>query len=86
MAATPDACADAPQSDFADRDQARETHRPSIDCVDHTDIAQGRTELMHRAVTAHPTAAWVWRRLVEATPWGRRPTHLIRDRDRVYGR
>ena len=36
-------------------------------------------------MTAHPTAAWVWRQVVEATPWGRRPTHLIRDRDRVYG-
>jgi putative transposase len=27
----------------------------------------------------------VWRQLVEATPWGRRPKHLIRDRDSVYG-
>ena len=48
-------------------------------------IAHGRRELVHLAVTAHPTAAWVWRQLVEATPWGRRPTHLIRDRDAVYG-
>ena len=48
-------------------------------------IAHGRRELVHLAVTAHPTAAWVWRRLVEATPWGRRPKHLIRDRDTVYG-
>ena len=48
-------------------------------------IAHGRRELVHLAVTAHPTAAWVWRQLVEATAGGRRPTHLIRDRDRVYG-
>src|SRR5262249_7320339 len=48
-------------------------------------IAHGRSELVHLAVTAHPTAAWVWRPLVEATPWGRRPTHLIRDRDAVSG-
>jgi transposase InsO family protein len=48
-------------------------------------IAHGRRELMHLAVTAHPTAAWVWRQLVEATPWGRRPRHLLRDRDAVYG-
>jgi transposase InsO family protein len=48
-------------------------------------IAHGRRELVHLAVTAHPTAAWVWRQLVEATPWVRRPRHLIRDRDRVYG-
>jgi hypothetical protein len=46
-------------------------------------IAHGRRELVHLAVTAHPTVAWVWRQLVEATPWGRRPTHLIRDRDAV---
>ena len=48
-------------------------------------VSHGRRELLHLAVTAHPTAAWVWRQLVEATPWGRRPAHLIRDRDRVYG-
>jgi putative transposase len=48
-------------------------------------IAHGRRELVHLAVTGHPTAAWVWRQLVEATAWGRRPKHLIRDRDAVYG-
>ena len=48
-------------------------------------IGHGRRELVHLAVTAHPTAAWVWRQLVEATPWGRRPKRLIRDRDAVYG-
>jgi transposase InsO family protein len=37
-------------------------------------------------VTAHLTAAWVWRQLVEATAWGRRPRHLVRDRDAGYGR
>jgi transposase InsO family protein len=30
-------------------------------------------------------AAWVWRQFIEATPWGRQPRFLIRDRDRVYG-
>jgi hypothetical protein len=48
-------------------------------------IAHGRRELVHVAVTAHPTAAWLWRQLVEATPWGRRPRCLLRDRDAVYG-
>ena len=42
-AAAPDRCADAPVSDFADRDDAREVHRPSIDCVDHADISNGDT-------------------------------------------
>jgi transposase InsO family protein len=41
--------------------------------------------LVHLNVTAHPTAAWVWRQVVEATAWGKRPKHLIRDRDAVYG-
>ena len=36
-------------------------------------ITHGRRELVHVAVTAHPTAAWVWRQLIEATPWGRQP-------------
>ena len=40
--AAPDRCADAPTSDFVDRDDAREVHRPSIDCVDHVDIAKGQ--------------------------------------------
>jgi transposase InsO family protein len=48
-------------------------------------VTHGRRELVHLAVTAHPTAAWVWRQLLEATPWGRRPRYLLRDRDRVYG-
>jgi hypothetical protein len=46
-------------------------------------ITHDRRELVHCRVTAHPTAAWVWRQLVEATPWNRRPTYLLRDRDAV---
>src|SRR5881227_1321248 len=49
-------------------------------------IAHGRRELVHITVTANPTAAWVWRQLLEATPWGQKPRHLVRDRDAVYGR
>ena len=40
---------------------------------------------MHLNVTAHPTAQWVWRQLIAATPWGEQPRYLIRDRDRCYG-
>src|SRR5919109_721044 len=49
-------------------------------------IAHGRRELMHVNVTANPTAAWIWRQVIEATPWRRTPRHLLRDRDTVYGR
>ena len=49
-------------------------------------IAHDRRELVHIRVTAHPTAAWVWRQLIEAMAWGREPKYLLRDRDAVYGR
>ena len=49
-------------------------------------IHHGRREVVHFNVTASPTAAWIWRQLLEATPWGRHPSHLIHDRDAVYGR
>src|SRR6266705_1391274 len=49
-------------------------------------IAHGRRELVHANVTANPTAAWVWRQVIEATPWGNKPRHLLRDHDAVYGR
>jgi transposase InsO family protein len=48
-------------------------------------VAHGRRELLHLNVTTNPTAAWVWRQLIQATPWGGAPRFLIRDRDAVYG-
>jgi putative transposase len=48
-------------------------------------IAHGRRELVHVNVTTSPTAAWVWRQVIEATPWGRTPKYLLRDRDASYG-
>ena len=47
-------------------------------------ISHDRRRLLHLNVTAHPTTAWVWRQLIEATPWGQHPSYLIHDRDRVY--
>ena len=49
-------------------------------------VSHVRRELMYLNVTASPTAAWVWQQLVNATPWGRKPVHLIHDRDNVYGK
>ena len=48
-------------------------------------IAHDRRTVVHVNVTAHPTASWVWRQLINATPWGTSPRFLIRDRDRSYG-
>ena len=49
-------------------------------------IAHRRRELVHLNVTANPTSAWVWRQVSEATPWGQKPRHLLRDCDALYGR
>jgi transposase InsO family protein len=49
-------------------------------------INHERRELVYFNVTASPTAAWIWQQLLEATPWGQQPSHLIHDRDAVYGR
>ncbi len=46
-------------------------------------ISHYRRRLLHFDVTAHPTAAWVWRQMIEATPWGQHPRYRIHDRDRV---
>jgi transposase InsO family protein len=48
-------------------------------------LAHGRRELVHHAVTAHPTAEWVARQMNEAFPWDTAPRYLVRDRDTVYG-
>jgi transposase InsO family protein len=49
-------------------------------------LAHGRRELVHHAVTAHPTAEWVARQMTEAFPWETAPRYVMRDRDAVYGR
>ena len=48
-------------------------------------VSHDRRRIEHVNVTAHPTAAWLWQQVIEATPWGRKPRILIRDRDRCYG-
>jgi putative transposase len=46
----------------------------------------GRRRIVHVNVTRHSTARWIWRQVVEATPWGGQPRYLIRDHDRCYGK
>ncbi len=48
-------------------------------------VTHERRRVVHVNVTAHPTAQWVWRQLIAATPWGEQPRYLVRDRDRCYG-
>ena len=47
-------------------------------------LGHQRREIVYWNVTAHPTAAWVWQQIIEATPWSTTPRFLIRDRDRSY--
>ena len=48
-------------------------------------VSHERRRIEHWNVTDQPTAAWVWRQIIEATPWGRQPRLLIRDRDARFG-
>src|SRR6266446_7798519 len=41
--------------------------------------------VIHVGVTKAPTDAWVAQQLREATPYGERPTYLLRDNDRKFG-
>ena len=36
-------------------------------------ITHARRRIVHFNVTAHPTAPWVWRQWLAATPWGQQP-------------
>ena len=40
--------------------------------------------IVHTGVTKYPTDEWTAQQLREATPWGRGPKYLIRDRDKKY--
>ncbi len=42
-------------------------------------------EVVHTAVTNHPSDEWTAQQLREATPWGRRPRFLILDNDKKFG-
>jgi putative transposase len=44
-----------------------------------------RRQVVHFNVTAHPTALWTARQIIEAFPEDRAPRYLLRDRDQIYG-
>src|SRR5215467_4148928 len=48
-------------------------------------IQHDRRHLVHFNVTAHPTAEWTARQIVEAFPFESSPRYLLRDRDSIYG-
>ena len=47
-------------------------------------LNHSRRQVVHFAVTAHPTMAWVIQQLREAMPFGQQPAYLFRD-NAIYG-
>ena len=47
-------------------------------------LAHDRRRVVHLAVTANPTAAWMAQQLREAFPWDETSRYLIRDRDHAF--
>src|SRR5262249_33021656 len=48
-------------------------------------LAHHRRRVLHFNMTEHPTAAWTAQQIVDAFPDDSAPSHLLRDRDTVYG-
>jgi putative transposase len=48
-------------------------------------LAHHRRRAVHFNVTEHPTANWTAQQIVDACPDDSAPSHLLRDRDHVYG-
>jgi putative transposase len=48
-------------------------------------LAHHRRRVVHFNVTAHPTAEWTARQVIEAFPEEAAPRFLVRDRDAIYG-
>jgi hypothetical protein len=40
-------------------------------------LRRGQVPVEFTAGFARPTTAWVWRQVIEATPWGQKPRHLL---------
>jgi hypothetical protein len=48
-------------------------------------LRHDRRRIAHVHVTAHATAEWTARQVVEAFPWDEAPRYLLRDRDGIPG-
>ena len=48
-------------------------------------LQHGRRQILWLGATAHPTAEWITRQLMEAYAWKAAPQYVVRDRDAVYG-
>jgi hypothetical protein len=48
-------------------------------------LSHHRRRILLFNITAHPSAEWTGRQLIQAFPWDSAPRYLIRDRDGIYG-
>ena len=48
-------------------------------------LSHDRRRILHANATAHPTATWTARQLLEACGLDEEPRYLLRDRDAIYG-
>ena len=48
-------------------------------------LGHARRQIIHYAVTQHPTQDWLSQQITEAFPWDNAPRYLLRDRDASYG-
>ena len=48
-------------------------------------FGHARRQVLHLAITPHPTMEWVIQQLREATPFGKQPRYLFRDNDGIFG-
>jgi transposase InsO family protein len=49
-------------------------------------LRHDRRRILWMGVTAHPTAEWIARQVVEACAWEPVPSYILRDRDQAYGK
>lgn len=47
-------------------------------------VNHDRRKIIHFAVTANPSSAWVIQQIREATPYGETPDYLIHDNDSIF--
>ncbi|MGH1484189.1 MAG: integrase core domain-containing protein [Geminicoccales bacterium] len=49
-------------------------------------LRHDRRRILHVNVTAHPTSSWTAQQMIEAFPFVMAPSHVLRDRDSIYGK
>ncbi|HEY6335158.1 MAG TPA: transposase [Alphaproteobacteria bacterium] len=47
-------------------------------------LGHDRRQIASVSVTAHPTAEWIARQILDAFAWNKVPCYLVRDRDSAY--